>query len=440
MFAPILFAVASSFAAETDNDVFTPLLAPYAPRVVTSRSSNISHGSLQLWNLYHSVNQPESHYWTGRAVSDGSVERLGGSPWSFVWAGNVSYRDGNVSSVSTDFRDPKLYLRRFMFSRKGEKEGFTRLGRLAPVELPSLGYLDGIQLETVASPTFRVGAAAGARPDRKDMSVSGDEVMGSAYATAHAGTRGNMYYTGTLGFLQTLYKGEADELALLYDQRADLTRFMNLFVSAKLNFDSGGAVLDRGPRFTQLNLYGLSPVTPFLQLRGGMSHYERPDTRAERAAGGPDNFTSGSWRYWVGGSEKLPWGLRADGDVSFFQSPESLSPTLWRISLSRQGLLELRGALLTASWFNLSDAEGDGYGGGLSGDLPFWEGKLMARLNWNFRYSGRPNDVKKWKNNDESARLTWRLSRQWDLDTGATFSTQEHVHVTTMDLGIRYHW
>jgi hypothetical protein len=405
-------------------------------------SSNVSHGTMRLWNFYQSVNSPESHYWTSRLDSDGSVERLGGGPWALVWRGNVTYRDGNVASVSTDFRDPRLHLTRFMFSRKGENGGFARLGRLAPVELPSLGYLDGVQLETVATPGLRFGAAAGARPDKRDLRLSGDETLGAAYATAETGKRGRLYYSGTLGMMQTLYKGKADERALLYDQRADLSRLLNVYGTAKLNFNSSGSALNRGARFTQLDLYGISPLTSFFQLRGGMSHFERPDTRAERALGGPDNFTSGYWRYWFGGSETLPWNLRADGEVSSFRSPESLSPTLWRVSVSRQGLVGLPGALLTASWFNLNEAEGDGYGGGLSAYLTLLGSRLVANLNWGFRYSARRNDVnnKKWKNNDGSARLTWRISRSWDIDSGVTYSIQEHVQATTADLGVRYHW
>lgn len=439
-------ATGKTTSSEPPTD-FVPLLAAAPPRAkkVISRAGNIFHGRIGLRGTYQQVDPNISKNWVGRVDSDGSIDRLWAGPWSVSWSGNVTYRNGNTFSSATDFRKPRLHVYRAMASRIMENEGFLRLGRLIPLSLPGLGYVDGGHLEQKHSDHWRWGTVLGVRPDPRDLNVAGRNPLASAYATLEAGERGRLYYSGTAGLLQTLFKGKADEFAVLYDQRSDLGPKLNLFATSQLNFNVGGAEIYKEPRLTRLDFYGVSPLASFLSLRSGMSHYERPDTAAERDLSGASNTASftdtGYWRYWFGASQPLPLDLQTDEEIAYLRTGESYSKALWRFTLSRRGLWLMPQAQLSGTVYNLNQSvEGEGVGLLSSLYVPLLQGRLSLNGTAGFRYGAKVGESKKIRTNDLSAHLNWRLTSHWEVNVGIARAFQDYIASTVADAGINYRW
>ena len=413
-----------------------------APHAVQSRAETISHGRLRLGEVYQ-TDSLGARYTISRLESDGGVERLYGGPWSLTWLGNVSYRDSNRFSGSSDFRRARLHLMSFMLSRKTDSGGFARLGRILPAQLPGVGYIDGGQLEAHPLECLRLGAAAGLRPDLVDLGASSRQSLASGYATLEAGNRGQWYYSGTLGLLQTLFRGTADELALVYDQRADLGSKLSLYGTAQLDAKASSGPEPHVARLTRANVSAISPLASFLTLRTGLDHYERPRTRAELYASGSstaaltDNRYS---RYWLGAEEPLPWALRLEEEVSRLEATGLVDQTLWRLSIQRAGLPGLPDSLWTVTGYNLNQSEGEGDGFLLSALLPFAGGRATASLIGDWHDSARPMEKKTLALNNVSARLTWRFGRRWSAEFGAREVTLRGYASTVTDGALSYYW
>lgn len=426
---------------------FTPLLAPPPVRRKTAitQTSNVFHGRLRGRQTYQTVNTTHSEDFISRLDADGGIERLYARPLSLSWSGNVSYRDGNSFSTATDFRRPRARVYRVLLSQKFQSGGFGRFGRFIPNELSGLGYLDGAQVEGVFSPSWRLGGALAARPDRLDLDLSAREWLVSGYATLEAGDRGRLYYSGTAGLFQTLFLGEPDELALLYDHRADLGAKLNFYLTSQADFNVGAAKVRReAARLTRLDAGVRLPLARVLALRAGLSHYERPDTAAERDLSGGDInlssiFNGGYWRYFAGASQNIPWDATLDEEV-FLQKNEGASDTLWRVSVSRRGLSFFSDAQVTAALYNLNPVEGEGYGMLATAYLPFARNQCSLNLTSGFRYSGKEGESKAFRANDVSAYLDWRLTHAWRFSLGITQVYQDYITSTIADAGLSYRW
>lgn len=377
-----------------------------------------------------------------RMDSDGSLERVYGSPWSAVWNGNLTYRDGNTFSSAPDFRHPKAHVYTAMLSRKMEDGGAFKAGRFLPIEIPGLGFLDGTQLDHVFSKEWRAGGLLAMRPDRIDLSMTSKEPVAAGYLTTEQGEHGKLYYSGTMAMLQSLYRGEADELALLYDHRMDLGPKLNLFATSQLNFDVGGARVHTGPRLTRLDFYGNSPILTSLSVRAGMSHYERADLAAERdlSGGSTAGFDAGFWRYFMGSNQRLPWNFTTDEEISYIDSPSQPHDALWRFSLSHNGFFWLHNLYLTASAYNVVSSQGKGVAFQGSASTPLWIDTLSLYLSSSAQYSSTDPGPKQLNVNDASARLNWRISKRWNFDAGVTQTYQSNITSTIGDGSLSYRW
>src|SRR2546422_876073 len=166
------------------EEPFVPLLMPPQERSVGyPEVGNIFHGRLGLRQLFQIDSKSNMDYSMTRFLSSGSLERIEGTPWNFEWSGDVTYRSGDGLSKTRDFEQPRLDLFRLSFHRRFEDGGFFRAGRFLPGELPTLGYVDGAQVEEPIGKNFRLGAVLGLKPSRIDLDVSGKEPMASAYIT-----------------------------------------------------------------------------------------------------------------------------------------------------------------------------------------------------------------------------------------------------------------
>ena len=97
-----------------------------------------------------------------------------------------------------------------------------------PYELPSIGYVDGLQAQVHPGEHTRLGIAGGLKPDRINLDPSTDEPFVVPYATYVAGPRDGRHYSGTVGLMNSYYQGDLDRLAVLFDQRAGLSKSLTL--------------------------------------------------------------------------------------------------------------------------------------------------------------------------------------------------------------------
>ncbi|MBI5624084.1 MAG: hypothetical protein HY924_09915 [Elusimicrobia bacterium] len=425
------------------KEEFVPLLAPVVlQKTALTRTANVFHGRVSARQLYHTISRDHDWYAASRLDSDGSVDRLLARPWALVWSAYASFRDGSSVSASPDFRKVQPYVRELMLLRKAEGGGILRLGRFFPIELPGLGYVDGVQAETPAQPWLRVGAAAGLRPDRLNQGFASREVVASAYATAEAGEPRKLYYTGTLGMLGTLYRGKPDEAALLYDQRADLGPKLNLLASLQFDFDAGAAQVREHGRLTRAHLAANSPVTGWLSLRAGADHFEPLDVDAERDLAGGSNayLDNGYWRAWTGASQSLPWGLELDEELSFTSAMQGFEPGLWRGRVSRRGLPGLPDAGMHVSVYNLVNAQGPDYGGTMSLNLPFLGGALTLDADMGLRYGPTEDAPTALRVSDAACHLNARVTEAWTLAAGFSRTFQDLAMSSVYTAAATYRW
>jgi hypothetical protein len=303
--------------------------------------------------------------------------------------------------------------------------------------------LDGAQLDHVFSPTWRVGGVLAARPDRITLGPTTKEPLTSAYVSTEQGTHGKLYYSGTFGTYHTFYRGASDELAFLYDQRSDLGPKLNLFSSAQIDFNGGAQQVHKGPRLIRLDFFGNSPVTNYVNVRAGLSHFERPDDAAERdlSLGTTNGFDNGFWRYSMGANERLPWNFSLDEDLSVINSATSPTDQLWRLTLSRFGFFLLPRGQISVSAYNVTSAQGQGFGFQASASTPLGTDKVNLNLSSSSQYSSPSNSPKQYDINDASVRVNWRISKFWDADAGVTQSyAGGRITSTVADTSIGYRW
>lgn len=427
------------------TEEFIPLLAPTViPKKAISTSSNIFHGRMRGWQLYQVITPSQAWYSASRLDSDGSIERLYGRPWSFVWSGNASYRDGSSFSSSDDFKRPRPHMYRLTLAKKMQNGGFIRMGRFFPSELSGLGYIDGAQTELPAAESLKFGGLVGFRPDRIYLGFADKEPIASGYGTLEKGTPRSLYFLGTLGVFHTLYRGKADELAVLYDQRADLGPKLNLFGTCQVDFNAGAAQVNKQPSLSRADLTVNAPLALLLNLRGGVNHYAPVDIAAERDLAGGSNLylNNGYWRYWVGDSQTLLWTpLWLSEDISFTKTQGKFQPGSWRVGISRGGLPGLPNAFLTVTTYNLYNSIGPEYGGTVSGSLPFFKGRFNIDGNAGFRYGPTFSDPRRrFRASDISGHINWRISEAWNFDAGASRSYSEQIQSSSLNGGLSYRW
>jgi hypothetical protein len=375
--------------------------------------------------------------------SSGSLDRIEGSKWSFEWSGDLAYRDGDAYRYNSDYQEPRLDLYMGSFQHPLADDGFLRLGRFLPRELPGIGYVDGVQGQIHRGEHISLGAVAGFKSDRNNLDFSMDEQLLAGYATFEAGKRPGPYYSGTAGILATLYEGQSDRLALLFDQRAGVGPLFTLYSTAEIDFDVGGAQTRTGTNLTRLDVYAVSRLSSDLTFRAGLDHWQRPDNRAERDLLVYEDdryFDDGYWRYWVGSDQGLPWNLRFFEEIAFIDSQTDDYDPQWRVGLTRTGLFSWQDAGATFTVYNLVANGTDGYGGRLSAYLPFMKHKLFIQPMAGFRTLEVEPQSREFELTYLSLRINGRLSPKWSLLGGFTHSYGDSIDSTLLDLGLRYRW
>ncbi len=427
----------------SDDQKFVPLLAPLPRTPEMPSPRNVAHGRVEMRELTQ-IDAPEDlDYSLTRLRSSGSLDRIEGSPWSFSWSGDLRYRSGSAFENHAEYEQITPRFHRLMFQRPIEDGGFLRLGRFVPIELPGIGYVDGVQGETRRSKGLRLGIVTGLKPDRVDLDASVDEPFVAGYAGLEAGRRGESYYSGTVGLLNTYYQGGMDRLALLLDQRAGLGSGFTLYSTAELDLDAGAAQMKEGIRLTRLDIFAESRLSSTIRLRAGADHWERPDNEAERDLLTIDDerfFDAGYWRYWVGSDQKLPWSLQLYEEVSLIDSDTAEDTTRWQVRLTRTGLFDLRNASISLTAYTLAGDAGDGYGCRVLGYFPLWDGKLTVQPGAGFRTLQVESQAEDLSVSYLSLYLDGRLSKTWTLFGGLNYNRGDGADSTLLEVGLRYSW
>jgi hypothetical protein len=438
---------------EGDDAPFVPLLAPLdlSGQAVTE-SSNIFHGVLSLGQLFQMTTNGDNNAYITSLRTSGSLERIASSPWTFEWSASLFYRDGQGMEDVRYFQELELEVYRFAFYRRFDDRSFLRLGRFIPLEIPSAGYLDGIQGEKVVSENVRVGGMFGFKPRRYDLNFSVDEPTVVPYATFEAGDRKDVYYSGTFGVLFSLFDGDPSRLALLGEQAFQAGKFSVLSSSA-IDIDVGSAVERTGVNVTQLDLVGTYDFSPGFALRGGVDHYELPDNAGEQDVIDPASlginefFEDNWWRYWVGASHDLGRGFRLSEEVGYMDSRVDHG-VRWLATLTRTGLPGFPDGSISLSGFNLDGVGSDGYGGRLSAYLPFLDHRLLlmpaVAVRWlDFETTGAVNFPPVGQDFlviDASLRGQWFISKSLSLTGGLGYTFTNEDDRILVDLTLTFRW
>ena len=160
---------------EGDEDPFVPLLAPLdLGASASTEARNIFHGRLTLRQLYQVTGDSDHDASITSLRASGSLERIDGTAWTLEWSADLSYRALQGLEDVRDFEEPRFDLYRLSLYRRFDDRSFVRLGRFVPLELPSVGYMDGVQGEKVLDENWRAGGILGFRPGRDDHVISLD--------------------------------------------------------------------------------------------------------------------------------------------------------------------------------------------------------------------------------------------------------------------------
>lgn len=151
-------------------------------------------------------------------------------------------------------------------------------------------------------------------------------------------------------------------------------------------------------------------------------------------------FDDGYWRYWVGGQQELPWSLRLSEEVGLISGVEDGSTPRWQVGLTRIGLFDWTQASSTVTLYNLEGAGASGYGARFSSFLPMFDGQIIVQPEAGIRLLTPEAESDNLSLTYAALRLDGRISRNWTLSGGFTYTTFEGETSTLLDLGLRITW
>jgi hypothetical protein len=420
---------------------FVPLLEKQNGKAKITQKKNVAHGRISVRQL---IQTGLSDYWTTIVGTSGSVDRLGGAPWTLRWSGNLSARGGDGYSDST-LEGARLDLYELSLTRRINEEGSqAKFGRFLPYQLPGAGYFDGGQAELVLSETLRIGALLGFKPTRDDLTPSADEPAGALYATITSGERGGRYFSGTFGLLGSAFDGDFDRLVALVRQRLEFGRAFRIDSTAEIDFDVGSALFRQGTRLTRFDARITTEPAKGTRLRAGVDHYEHLDTAAERdTLGGFVDalyFDRGSWRYFAGVRQQLPWDLTIDLEVAIVNSPDTDDTPHVSLGITRREIFGIPYSTLSLTVYNLEGSGADGLGGVLTAYLPLSNGEWTVIPSLGFRTFDIDSSASSFDVTNVRIHVGRALSSRWSVHVAVAHLFADGDDTTQGEIGVRYRW
>lgn len=431
----------SAHGPVTEGDFDRPLLTPRG--VVDARGSrNIFHGRITARQWYQRTSDSDLDYLRTRLQTNGTLDRMGGTAWALEWDFDFHYRlgDGLEDVYRHEELDPRF--RRLSIVRRFDDRSILRLGRFLPYELPSVGFVDGVQGEMPLGERFRVGAVFGFKPKRINLDVSSTEPLVSTYLSYLWEGDGSSLYSATGGFLASLWDGDVDRGAFILDQRYQRGAF-SLTSHAIVDLDVGASEVRDGVRLTEANAI-LSYDLGTTRLRGGVDRFELLDNEGTRSTVEerilPDTafVRDTATRYFVGARHQLTDAWSIDEEVSFTHEDQT-DGFRWAFGVTRSKLGESERASVTMRVFSLKADQLDGFGGHLSGYLPCserWTLQPTLRFEWAEFDTGSEDFVV----SDVALRSYWRLDSSWSVEAGASYGLQEDDDRFLIDVGVTLRW
>ncbi|MFN0059689.1 MAG: hypothetical protein ACKVX7_14625 [Planctomycetota bacterium] len=423
---------------------FAPLLAPPGMgETGYTGGRNVAHGRINLRQHVQLAKNNDLDYWRTQLGGSGSVERPDGTPWALEWHANLSWRGGQALQDYESHDRRRFDLYRLAFFRRFDDRSFVRVGRFLPGELPSIGYLDGIQGEKAVMPRVRLGALFGLRPDREDLHPWWREPTIVTYLSYSAATDRSRYSL-TTGVLGSSYRGKPDRLALLADQFLSHGDF-SLYSSAEVDFDSGDDETRRGVELTRLDLSSTYRVSKGFRLRGGVDRFELTDTEAERDLVDQivliDSFffDQGYWRYFVGAAHDLSERWMVDEEVSFTDSDKADDGVRYQLGLTRRGVFAASAASATLHVYRVLGNETDGHGARFSGFFPVGP-RFALQPSLGVRFADYELESSQLWTADAGMRAHWTLARNWSLVGGFSYARTQDNDRLLVDIGVTLWW
>ena len=378
-------------------------------------------------------------------TTSGRVAAHAGGEWSVNWNGNVAPQNtaflwSQVEGDSSTFGWSDLYVH----GQVGP-HGFVRAGRYQPERLSAIGRVDGVQGEVLLNQIVSTGVVAGFQA-AEGAEFKDTRSLAVAYLAAELAPVDTLQYTGTVGFLSTSYEGAIDRFAVLVEQNARLSRYLSVQSNSELDIyglsESGG---DSDLRLTAVNVSAESSMTSSFTLRAGFNHSKTPDIASERIAATVDDraFEEGTWRHWLGGTHKLPLDLELSGELAFEDSYEEDGfEDSWIVALKRTGILFLKDATLSASFFTRDEGELRGYGGTIVGNLPMLDTHLSLRPSVTLTLVEPGERSVQPTATDMSIHTQWKSNEHLSLFIGSTYNFVETVTEDDggAEVGIQFYW
>lgn len=426
-----------------ESQNFEPLLAPpNLGELAETQARNVFQGKLRLRHFFQT--DPVDTMVT-RLGTSGSLQRIDGSPWALEWDADVVYRDGDALQFIDGHEEVRLELFQLSAFRRFDNQSSVQVGRFLPLALPSVGYIDGFQGEKVVSSKLRFGTIIGWRPKRRNLEFSVKEPTLVPYLTMRSGEDADFQYSGTAGVLMSLYEGDPDRLAILWDQRAQIGKLL-LLSSSEIDFDSGQRNTRRAVELTRFDLTASYPVSPGFRIRGGIDRFELPDTDAERDAVPvivlPERefFEQGFWRYWIGASHQLSENWTLSEEVSYNDSDDFSDDFFWSAQITRRGLFGMPRATATFHAYNLAGDGAEGVGARLSGYFPTANHRFFLQPSVAFRYADFDTGSEDFEVADVAIRSQWVLSPSWSFQGGLSYAVNQDDDRVFVDVGVTLRW
>jgi hypothetical protein len=229
-----------------------PLLAPahgLAPEERPRRFDGRVYTSAD-WTSDDSGEEPRD-FFSGALGFDGRLENPFGHGGELAFDAEYFARRQDTAGVTED--EDKLRIDRASYTLGGVRgaRDRTEVGRFLQRELPSFGFLDGVEYVHQLGTSQRVGASVGFLPIPDDVFTSGDDVQAALFWRRASDEAQRVSYGA--GYQKTWHQGAADRDLFAAEFELHPSAGSSLLGSALVDYYTVGDTLkDSGPELTQL--------------------------------------------------------------------------------------------------------------------------------------------------------------------------------------------
>lgn len=229
-----------------------PLLAPahgLAPEERPRRFDGRVYTSVD-WTSDDSGDEPRD-FLSSALGFDGRIENPFGHGGELAFDAEYFARRSDTAGVTED--ESKLRIDRASYTFGGVRgaRDRTEVGRFLQRELPSFGFLDGVEYAHQVGTSNRVGASFGFLPIPDDLFTSGDDLQAAVFWRRARDEAQRVTYGA--GYQKTWHKGAADRDLFAAELELHPSARSSLFGSALIDYYTAGDTLKgSGPELTQL--------------------------------------------------------------------------------------------------------------------------------------------------------------------------------------------